>query len=66
MSKDKLLQFAPFSSTLDAGFWHKLTQLKLDVYGLDDQLRDIYGYYCNCMLLYLIFYYILCTMSTVY
>ena len=41
------LQFAPFNSALDAGFWHKLSQLKLDVYGLDDQSRDIAAHYVN-------------------
>ncbi|KAI0214927.1 Ubiquitin-like modifier-activating enzyme ATG7 [Lamellibrachia satsuma] len=43
----KHLQFAPFSSTLDGGFWHKLSQLKLDVYGLDDEPRNIDGFYSN-------------------
>ena len=43
----KYLQFAPFCSTLDGGFWHKLSQLKLDVYGLDDQPRNINGFYTN-------------------
>ncbi|KAM5279670.1 ubiquitin-like modifier-activating enzyme ATG7 [Ctenodactylus gundi] len=41
------LQFAPFSSALDAGFWHELTQRKLNQYRLDEAPRDIKGYYCN-------------------
>ncbi|XP_066283874.1 ubiquitin-like modifier-activating enzyme ATG7 [Branchiostoma lanceolatum] len=41
------LQFAPFGSALDAGFWHKLTQNKLEVYKLDDQPRPIHGFYYN-------------------
>lgn len=41
------LQFAPFSSALDVGFWHKLTQKKLNEYKLDDGPKDIYGYYYN-------------------
>ena len=41
------LQYAPFSSSLDAGFWHKLSQLKLDVFGLDDTEREIHGFYVN-------------------
>ena len=41
------LQFAPFSSALDTGFWHKLSQLKLDVYGLDDEAKYIHGFYFN-------------------
>ncbi len=43
----KQLQFAPFSSALDAGFWHKLSQLKLDVYGLDDEPKPVHGFYFN-------------------
>ncbi len=46
-SAPQTLQFAPFSSSLDAGFWYKLSQLKLEVYGLDDQPRDILGYFTN-------------------
>ena len=46
-SSTRQLQFAPFSSALDAGFWHKLSQLKLDVYGLDDEPKYIHGFYFN-------------------
>uniref|UniRef100_A0A286XC96 Ubiquitin-like modifier-activating enzyme ATG7 n=1 Tax=Cavia porcellus TaxID=10141 RepID=A0A286XC96_CAVPO len=41
------LQFAPFSSALDVGFWHELTQKKLNEYRLDEAPKDIKGYYCN-------------------
>ncbi|XP_063283001.1 ubiquitin-like modifier-activating enzyme ATG7 [Pelobates fuscus] len=41
------LQFVPFSSALDAGFWHELTQKKLNVYRLDESAKDIRGYYYN-------------------
>uniref|UniRef100_A0A9L0IGC8 Autophagy related 7 n=1 Tax=Equus asinus TaxID=9793 RepID=A0A9L0IGC8_EQUAS len=41
------LQFAPFSSALDVGFWHELTQKKLNEYRLDEGPKDIKGYYCN-------------------
>ncbi|XP_060036690.1 ubiquitin-like modifier-activating enzyme ATG7 isoform X2 [Erinaceus europaeus] len=41
------LQFAPFSSALDVGFWHELTQKKLNEYRLDEAPRDIKGYYYN-------------------
>ena len=41
------MQFAPFSSALDTGFWHKLSQLKLDVYGLDDEVKNVRGFYTN-------------------
>lgn len=41
------LQFAPFSSALEAGFWHQLTQKKLNDYRLDESPRSIKGYYYN-------------------
>ena len=41
------LQFAPFSSALGAGFWHTLSQKKLDEFGLDDNHRPISGFYFN-------------------
>lgn len=47
MSAKTVLQFAPFSSALDAGFWHRFSQLKLDVFGLNDDMRPIAGHYCN-------------------
>uniref|UniRef100_A0AAX7TLY4 Ubiquitin-like modifier-activating enzyme ATG7 n=1 Tax=Astatotilapia calliptera TaxID=8154 RepID=A0AAX7TLY4_ASTCA len=41
------LQFAPFSSALEAGFWHELTQKKLNDYRLDESPKCIKGYYYN-------------------
>lgn len=41
------LQFVPFSSALDAGFWHELTQKKLNEYKLDESPKTIKGYYYN-------------------
>lgn len=41
------LQFAPFCSALEAGFWHQLTQKKLNDYRLDESPRNIKGYYYN-------------------
>lgn len=41
------LQFAPFNSALDVGFWHELTQKKLNEYRLDEAPKDIKGYYYN-------------------
>ncbi|XP_069062758.1 ubiquitin-like modifier-activating enzyme ATG7 [Pleurodeles waltl] len=41
------LQFAPFTSALDAGFWHELTQKKLNEYRLDETPKSIKGYYYN-------------------
>uniref|UniRef100_A0A8C9Y947 Ubiquitin-like modifier-activating enzyme ATG7 n=1 Tax=Sander lucioperca TaxID=283035 RepID=A0A8C9Y947_SANLU len=44
---DLKLQFAPFSSALEAGFWHQLTQKKLNDYRLDESPKSIKGYYYN-------------------
>ncbi|XP_044156498.1 ubiquitin-like modifier-activating enzyme ATG7 [Bufo gargarizans] len=41
------LQFVPFASALDAGFWHQLTQKKLNEYRLDESAKAIKGYYYN-------------------
>uniref|UniRef100_A0A8C6ULC4 Ubiquitin-like modifier-activating enzyme ATG7 n=1 Tax=Neogobius melanostomus TaxID=47308 RepID=A0A8C6ULC4_9GOBI len=41
------LQFAPFSSALEAGFWHQLTQKKLNDYRLDESPKSIKGFYYN-------------------
>ncbi|KAJ3603353.1 hypothetical protein NHX12_031095 [Muraenolepis orangiensis] len=46
-SVDTNLQFAPFCSALEAGFWHQLTQKKLNDYRLDESPRCIKGYYYN-------------------
>lgn len=43
----KQLQFVAFNSFLDAGFWHKLSENKLDVYGLDESKKEIQGFYFN-------------------
>jgi len=47
---DKLLQFMQFRIALDHGFWHKLTQLKLEVYKTDDKPVPLFGYYSNSKL----------------
>lgn len=43
----KQLQFVAFNSFLDSGFWHKLSENKLDVYGLDESQKEIKGFYFN-------------------
>uniref|UniRef100_A0AAY4DCL5 Ubiquitin-like modifier-activating enzyme ATG7 n=1 Tax=Denticeps clupeoides TaxID=299321 RepID=A0AAY4DCL5_9TELE len=47
MADAQKLQFAPFSSALEAGFWHQLTQKKLNDYRLDESPKSIKGYYYN-------------------
>ncbi|GFQ84270.1 ubiquitin-like modifier-activating enzyme ATG7 [Trichonephila clavata] len=42
---EELLQFAPFSSAVDAGFWYQLTKKKLDIFKLDDSPVEICGFY---------------------
>ncbi|EDO49806.1 predicted protein, partial [Nematostella vectensis] len=44
----RILQFAPFSSAVDAIFWHKLKDKKLDEYYLNDEPKPLQGYYVNC------------------
>ncbi|XP_077132958.1 ubiquitin-like modifier-activating enzyme ATG7 isoform X1 [Ranitomeya variabilis] len=41
------LQFVPFASALDAGFWHQLTQKKLNEYRLDESAKAIKSHYYN-------------------
>ncbi|XP_068224634.1 ubiquitin-like modifier-activating enzyme ATG7 isoform X2 [Palaemon carinicauda] len=47
MGDPPILQFAPFSSAVDAGFWHRFTQLKLDVLHLSEEPVDLVGSYAN-------------------
>lgn len=42
-----VLQFVQFKSFVDASFWHKLSELKLDVIRLDESEKAIHGYYSN-------------------
>jgi len=42
-----LLQFLPFSSVVSSDFWHKLSQLKIDVLALSEEPVDITGYFSN-------------------
>ncbi|KAJ1562090.1 Autophagy protein 7, partial [Cladochytrium tenue] len=40
-----LVQFEPLSSAVDAGFWHALSEKKVDLFRLDDSPRPIRGHY---------------------
>jgi hypothetical protein len=40
-----IVQFAPFSSLIQPSFWHKLTDLKIDVLRLSDEALTISGSY---------------------
>lgn len=39
----KVLQFSPFQSLVDVGFWHRFSSLKLNQLGLDDSPIPITG-----------------------
>lgn len=41
------LKFSPFSSCIDPSFWHRITQLKLDVDKLNENAHQVWGYYSN-------------------
>ncbi|KAL5576554.1 hypothetical protein UlMin_018253 [Ulmus minor] len=43
-----LLKFAPFQSSVDEGFWHRLSSLKLNKLGIDDSPIPITGFYAPC------------------
>ncbi|KAG8224919.1 hypothetical protein J437_LFUL006278 [Ladona fulva] len=45
--ESQILQYAPFMSTVEPGFWHNLSQLKLDVDRLNENERKIWGYYSS-------------------
>lgn len=45
--ESSILQFASFCSTLDTGFWHKLSHKKLNEYKLSEGKVDIWGSYTN-------------------
>ncbi|XP_061353295.1 ubiquitin-like modifier-activating enzyme atg7 isoform X1 [Gastrolobium bilobum] len=46
--KEALLQFAPMQSSVDEGFWHRLSSLKLNKLGIDDSPIPIIGFYAPC------------------
>ncbi|KAL0692945.1 hypothetical protein Bca4012_060125 [Brassica carinata] len=43
-----ILQFAPLNSSVDEGFWHSFSSLKLDKLGIDDSPISITGFYAPC------------------
>ncbi|KAI9198131.1 hypothetical protein LWI28_010812 [Acer negundo] len=43
-----ILQFVPFQSSVDEGFWHRLSSLKLNKLGIDDSPIPITGFYAPC------------------
>ncbi len=49
---ESILQFLPFVSRLETGFWHELGQRKLEKYKLSEEQKQIFGSYFNCEILY--------------
>lgn len=49
MSNDNknILQYLAFNSFVNPSFWHKLTQVKLDIDKLNDDSKTIWGSYTN-------------------
>lgn len=43
--KESILQFAPFQSAVDEGFWHRLSSLKLNKLGIDESPIPITGFF---------------------
>ncbi|KAK4487741.1 hypothetical protein RD792_005595 [Penstemon davidsonii] len=46
--KESILQFAPFQSAVDEGFWHRLSSLKLNKLGIDEAPIPITGFFAPC------------------
>nr|XP_002119661.2 ubiquitin-like modifier-activating enzyme ATG7 [Ciona intestinalis] len=47
MSGNTTLQFVPFASSVNSGFWSKLSENKLNLYKLDDSRKPVAGFYTN-------------------
>jgi hypothetical protein len=45
-----LLKFVPFSSCVNPSFWFELNRIKLDDYKLNDDFKNITGFFNNCEL----------------
>lgn len=43
-----MLQFVPWQSAVDVGFWQKLAHRKLDEFGLSEAEQLIFGHYMPC------------------
>lgn len=52
MANAKILRYMPFQSFVDPSFWHKLSELKIDVDRLDDRRKEINGSYTNSNVLH--------------
>ncbi|KAL9250109.1 Ubiquitin-like modifier-activating enzyme atg7-like protein, partial [Drosera capensis] len=48
VSGSSILAFALFQSSIDEGFWHRLSSLKLNQWGTDESPVPITGFYAPC------------------
>lgn len=48
VQKKEILKFMPFSSCINPSFWFELSRVKLDDYKLNDDFRNIVGFYNSC------------------
>ncbi|KAL3643503.1 Autophagy protein 7 [Castilleja foliolosa] len=46
--KELILQFAPLQSSVDEGFWRRLSSLKLNKLGIDESPIPVTGFYAPC------------------
>lgn len=45
MAEERILQYVPFNSFVNPSFWHKFTEVKLDIDKLKDDQKPVWGYY---------------------
>lgn len=45
MNNTNILSYVPLSSSVNPSFWNKLSELKLNVYKLDESCQYIWGFY---------------------
>ena len=48
-----MLQFLPFVSRLEAGFWHELGRRKLECFKLSEAQQELHGSFSNSMSVYM-------------
>ncbi len=44
----EILKFVPFNSCINPSFWYELNRLKLDEYMLNDDFKNLTGFFSNC------------------
>ena len=50
------IQYAPFASSIDPGFWHVLTKKKLNEFGLDESHQKLHGFFSNGKIMSLLYF----------